>query len=170
MQNKKLKGILDKLETKAKSTPKRIGKRGVSTRITGESNRTSPIFLDIYTADHEDVLSGDKGIDDQLVVSIKTDLNNSGLSREDIAIIAAGLDEPIDESSLYNMWYGLRTRSTMTVGSALKWMQILGRELIIITQNMENGWFDKLLELREAVERSAPKEELRELAKESNAD
>lgn len=93
-------------------------KKGSSKRIAGHEK---------LTLDHNDD-------DDLLVRLIKTHVNEGHFTLEQI------YDAIGDNSTGYNMFYGLKTRKTMTIESFQRWIEILGGEFdIVITFPESSG-------------------------------
>jgi hypothetical protein len=68
--------------------------------------------------------------DDLLVRLVKTQVNEGHVTLEQV------YDSCEDNSTGYNMFYGLKTRKTMTVESFERWVEILGSTFeIVITPN-----------------------------------
>jgi hypothetical protein len=151
----------------ARKRPKVRINRSVPAHQAGRSRRDGPFEFEVFGPDHPDVVSGARRADDALVAAVKSDLNASGLTRVDILNSAAADADRLGEVRFYNMEYGLRTRSVMSLETALRWMEILGRELVIVTQHGGGGWFDSLLELRGAVLDGSPREVLEGIARSS---
>lgn len=89
--------------------------------------------FEIYTPDHPDVRAGKRAPDDMLVVLLKGEINSAGICRRDLyAFVGTGPSMLFEnENQAYNLEYGLRGRSTISLECAKRWLTVLGKELII---------------------------------------
>ena len=127
--------------------------------------------FEIYTPDHPDVRAGKRAPDDMLVVLLKGEINSAGICRRDLyAFVGTGPSMLFEnENQAYNLEYGLRKRATITMDSVHKWMSIIGKEFMMITQTVDAGWFNAVLDIRDRLlsDEGVTVEELRELAERS---
>ena len=124
--------------------------------------------------DHPEVLRGERAPDDAIVTLLKQEINDAGISRRDLyGFIGEGEGKLfVNENQAYNLEYGLRKRATITMDSVHKWMSIIGKEFMMITQTVDNGWFNAVMEIRDRLLSDEPVtvEELRELAERTAED
>ena len=96
------------------------------------------IHFEAYTSSHPDVISGKRKPDDKFVLLIKNEVNNANLSRRDLyAFIGTGEGALFEnENQAYNLEYGLRKRSTISLECAERWLAIIGKEMVITFQDV----------------------------------
>lgn len=144
-----------------------------SAPTNGKFTADQLLHFDIYGEDHPEVLQGKQKADDYLVQQLKREINTAGISRKDLyAFIGDGEGMLFKNANqAYNLEYGLRGRATITMECARRWLTIIGKEVITVFQTADDGWFDSLLALREAVLRGETDPSvLRELAEKSVGD
>ena len=124
------------------------GANGVST-VNGKTRKTRkpPVLhrserehsvddvmhFEIFDAVHDEVRAGSRRTDDQLVACLKDEINSAQITRRDLyAFIgdaeSGGLFENANQA--YNLEYGLRSRATISLDCAARWLAVLGKELI----------------------------------------
>jgi hypothetical protein len=91
------------------------------------------MFFKIYRNDHQLVKNQKRLADDPLVIKLKEEINAMKIARKDLySYIGEGSDSLFkNENQVYNLEYGLRKRSTISLDSARKWLVILGKEMVI---------------------------------------
>jgi hypothetical protein len=117
-----------------------------------EKWRVDDIYaFDIRAADHLEVISGKFQADDFLVRQLKQRVNLAQICRQDLyAFIGAGPEALFTgRNAAYNLEYGLRYRPTITLECARRWLAVLGETLGVYFQSAENGWHDKLVQIRD---------------------
>lgn len=111
------------------------GERRRRPRLSDSEKRTvdQMMVFEIYSPSHPDVLSGKRAPDDMLVTMLKEEIARVGISRRDLYSYIG--NEPgclfENENQAYNLEYGLRQRSTISLECAKRWLTVLGRELVI---------------------------------------
>jgi hypothetical protein len=116
-----------------------------------------PLVYVVYGPSHPDVISGRRadGPDDPLVAQLKRRINSSGITRKEIcAAFVGGSPGCLFENAnqVYNLVYGLRSRPTITLECARRWLAVFGEQLGTFFQAADgNGWHDQLVRLRGAV-------------------
>lgn len=93
----------------------------------------------IIGADDPAVMRGDREPDNMLVAALKAEINRARLTRRDMYAFI-GTEEGMlfaDENSAYNLEYGLRCRATISIDSANRWLNIVGKRLVISFEDLE---------------------------------
>lgn len=111
------------------------GSRG-GRRMTAEDDKHTVdqvMRFEIYTRDHPEVRAGRQAQDDMLVALLKREINSAAICRRDLyTYIGNGPGALFDgENQAYNLEYGLRKRSTISLECAKRWLAVLGKELVI---------------------------------------
>ena len=106
-----------------------------------------------------------------MVVRLKVAMNASGFARRDLyTFIGAGQGALfVNKNQVYNLEYGLRERSTITLDCAVKWLAILGLELELVFQPLGSDALGQLVALRNAVA-AGPEGPLRSMAEDIPVD
>ena len=107
---------------------------GRRTSCDGDKHTVDQVMqFEIYGADHPDVRSGKQAPDDMLVALLKEEINSAGICRRDLyAFVGTGPGMLFEnENQAYNLEYGLRGRSTISLECAKRWLTVLGKELVI---------------------------------------
>ncbi len=117
-----------------------------------------PFVYTIYTETHPDVISGRRaaGADDEMVRQLKARINASEITRRYLyQFVGEGPGFLFrDNNSAYNLEYGLGERPTITLQCLRRWLAVFGEQVVVCFQNVENGWHDNLLALRDEVLRA----------------
>jgi hypothetical protein len=103
---------------------------------------------------HPHVISGKRQRpDDFLVRQIKKKISGAGMTRRDLySFVGDGPGALFrDNNAAWNLEYGLRDRPTITIESMRRWMIVMNSRMGVFFQAAEGGWFDALIELRDAV-------------------
>jgi hypothetical protein len=140
MTQRNTQALFSKLESK-RSTKKsniRINRKAV--RNVGGQKRTSDqeLFYEIFDSSHDDVISGSKTPDNRLVQLIKNEINESHITREDLHQFIGEDGYFKDKNQVYNLDYGLKTRSSISFDCAEKWLALLGKELVLEVKNIND--------------------------------
>jgi hypothetical protein len=136
----------DKLGRMAESSGTRRAPKVQIHRSTSgprQGRRTSPdddkhtadqvLVFEIFDGLHADVRSAERKPDEELVVLLKKEINQSGMTRRDLyAFIGDGPGMLFDsENQAYNLEYGLRKRPTITMECARRWLAIIGKKMVV---------------------------------------
>ena len=127
--------------------------RARAARVAGDEKRTvdASLYFEIFGLDHPQVIADKRKPDDEIVRQLKTEINAAGINRRHLYQFIGpaergGLFE--NENQAYNLEYGLRQRPTITMECLDRWLQVLGKRKVVVFENIESGWFGKLLELQ----------------------
>ena len=137
--------LLSKMERASgvKKEPKvRLGISSGSSRGQARRHHQSPddkrtvdqvMQFEIVGTDHPEVVNGSRPPDDFLVVMLKQEINEVGLSRRDLyAFVGEGEGMLFEnENQAYNLEYGLRKRPTISLDCAARWLAVVGKRLSI---------------------------------------
>lgn len=149
---------LARMESSSRKPRVRLGATGGRSTVRPKPRRTSSgsqqrsdqvLEFEIYGEDHPNVISGDRKPDDMLVAQIKREINASGITRADLYSFVGDGEGCLfkNENQAYNLEYGLRQRPSISLECARRWLAIFGKDMVIVFQNKENGWFDNMVDV-----------------------
>ena len=106
-----------------------------SSSVQSEEKRSADqvMYFEIITADHESVRNGSRQPDDLLVQLLKTAVNEAEITRRYLYQFVGEGEGMLFQNvnQVYNLDYGLRHRSMITIECAQRWLTMIGKELVI---------------------------------------